>query len=339
MSAHTPEQLLSEPQSLVHTPLAHRKPAVQACPQAPQSAAAVLMLVSHPFVAMPSQSPKPAAQVVTRHAPEAQPTTATLGSEQAIPQPPQWELSASVFTSQPLAEERSQSARPELQENPHEAPVQIDDANGGVAQVIPHAPQFDAVLIAVSQPLVGLPSQSRKPGAQMNPQRLSAHAGAAFGRGGQTVAHAPQWLGSVTNDAQAASHAVWPDGQLPMHLPATQNWPSIHLAPHAPQWERSVCKLTHSPSQSTCGIGHVVPTSAMIVSGSSIGDRESIAVSVFTVTSIATSVATSSTTSVATSDTTAEVMSGPVSISAASDDTSAVGASLPASRALQTQAA
>jgi hypothetical protein len=63
-------------------------------------------------------------------------------------------------------------------------------------QAAPHAPQFDAVLMSVSQPLVRSPSQSAKP---------SAHAGAhdpdtqlvvpcAFV---QLVPHAPQFAASV----------------------------------------------------------------------------------------------------------------------------------------------
>lgn len=209
MFAHTPEQLESEPQSLVHVPPAHRYPAAQARPQAPQSVSDVSRPVSQPFEATPSQSPKPAAHVVTRHVPAAHPATATLGSEHAIPQPPQWELSVSVLTSQPLAANRSQSPRPLAQVKPHVADAHTAVANAGAEQPTPQAPQLVVVVaMFVSQPLRGLPSQSRKPVAQMNPQRLSAHAGAELARGGQTTPHAPQLLGSVTIDTHDAPHAL-----------------------------------------------------------------------------------------------------------------------------------
>lgn len=59
----------------------------QRCPQAPQLAS-VPSAVSHPLLARPSQSPKPALQLATTQRPAPQPATA-LGSEHALPQLPQ----------------------------------------------------------------------------------------------------------------------------------------------------------------------------------------------------------------------------------------------------------
>ena len=62
-------------------------------PHAPQFASALVVSVSHPLSARPSQSPRPASQRSTAHAPAEQPLVA-CDSAHTVPQPPQ--LSGSV---------------------------------------------------------------------------------------------------------------------------------------------------------------------------------------------------------------------------------------------------
>ncbi len=76
----------------------------------------------------PSQSPKPALQLPTAHAPEAQAAVA-LGTLHARPQAPQCALVLVVLVSQPLAALPSQSPKPAL----HEATPQRAARAAGVA--------------------------------------------------------------------------------------------------------------------------------------------------------------------------------------------------------------
>lgn len=80
-------------------------------PQAPQLAA-VLSMVSQPFVATMSQSPRPDVQALT-HSPLTH-ASVTPGREMhSCPQAPQLRRSALRFSSQPLVTSWSQSPRPD----------------------------------------------------------------------------------------------------------------------------------------------------------------------------------------------------------------------------------
>jgi hypothetical protein len=84
--------------------------------------------------------------------------------EQVIPHPPQFAAVVSG-ASQPLAEFPSQSPKPvEQLETPQAggAPVQFGVPDE-VEHTLPHAPQLVTLVSDVSQPLLGLPSQSAKP--------------------------------------------------------------------------------------------------------------------------------------------------------------------------------
>ncbi len=70
---------------------------------------ALLVLVSQPLAGLPSQSPKPALQLATVHAPAAQPAT-PLAAAQPRPQAPQCDTVVRTSVSQPLAALPSQSA-------------------------------------------------------------------------------------------------------------------------------------------------------------------------------------------------------------------------------------
>ena len=88
-----------------HAATAHAPPAHVALawgsahvqPQAPQLASLVRRLVSQPSLAVPLQSPAPALQRTTVHAPAAQPLAATPGSAQAVPHWPQFVGSFAVL--------------------------------------------------------------------------------------------------------------------------------------------------------------------------------------------------------------------------------------------------
>jgi hypothetical protein len=113
---------------------------LHAIPQPPQWFTSLSVLTSQPLTATRSQSALPASHVATAHAPFTHAAVAP-GRLQRIPHPPQFDASARVFTSQPLAAFVSQSAKPVL----HEATVQRPDAQPAVApgttHCDPHAPQ------------------------------------------------------------------------------------------------------------------------------------------------------------------------------------------------------
>ena len=81
-----------------HTPLTQE--VVHTLPQPPQLFRSVLVLISHPLAALPSQLAKPALQAML-HAPAKQ-EGVPLVLEHAAPQPPQLAVSAASDFSQPL---------------------------------------------------------------------------------------------------------------------------------------------------------------------------------------------------------------------------------------------
>jgi hypothetical protein len=90
---------------------------LQRVPQVPQWVIEVRRSVSHPFVAMPSQSPKPSLQRSSLQIPFEQLGTA-LAKAQALPQRPQCRGLADVETSHPLARLPSQLPKPALHSLP-----------------------------------------------------------------------------------------------------------------------------------------------------------------------------------------------------------------------------
>jgi hypothetical protein len=143
-----------------HTPAAHVGVASARTQAAPQLAqfVSVVSVDSQPFDSLRSQLPKvglqaPRAQVPLAH------DAAPLGLEHAVPQPPQF---ASVVSgvSQPFDATRSQSPKPASQATTrHTEPLQLPVPFGG-SQTVPQDPQFASPSREVSQPFVGLRSQS-----------------------------------------------------------------------------------------------------------------------------------------------------------------------------------
>lgn len=68
----------------------------------------------------------------------------------------------------------------------------------GAPQAAPQPPQLATLVFRfTSQPLAALPSQSRKPALQVNPQVPTRQEGAALASGGHTVPHIPQLFVSL----------------------------------------------------------------------------------------------------------------------------------------------
>jgi hypothetical protein len=99
----------------------------------------------------------------------------------------------------------------------------------------PQAPQLNlAVLVSVSHPLAGLPSQLAKPALQeAMPQTPPLQPAVPLATAGQTVPQAPQLL-VVFRGVQA---------------PPQQPLPAAQTTPQAPQWLLFVCVLISQPSE------------------------------------------------------------------------------------------
>ncbi len=122
--------------------------------------ASSVVFTSQPLDAFPSQSLKPAVQVVMTHL-DATQLSVALFVLQASPHPPQFFGSSVVLTSQPFAAFPSQLAVP--------ATVQVDTVQAAFVQTseapvpehtCPHDPQLLALLSrSISQPFEARPSQ------------------------------------------------------------------------------------------------------------------------------------------------------------------------------------
>jgi hypothetical protein len=126
----------------------------------------VFVLVSQPFAAMRSQSPKPASQALYEHAPPTHRAVALMGLH-ALPQAPQWVALVDSEVSQPLVGLRSQSANPALHEEYVHSPLEHTATAFAGAHSCPQRPQFESErAVSTSQPLLALRSQSEKPTRQ-----------------------------------------------------------------------------------------------------------------------------------------------------------------------------
>ena len=85
----------------------------------------------------------------------------------------------------------SQFPQPGLQVKPHIAAPHVATAFCGVAQTLPHEPQWAELSRAVSQPFAGFPSQSPQPVAHAKAQLPATQVAVAFGGLGHTLPQAP----------------------------------------------------------------------------------------------------------------------------------------------------
>jgi hypothetical protein len=195
----------------------------QLVPHTPQFAVVVLRFVSQPLALFPSQSPNPALQLVYVHAPvplHAAPEALATVVAQLVPHTPQFAVVVFRFVSQPLALFPSQSPNPALQLVYVHAPVPLHAAPEAlatvVAQLVPHEPQFAAlVFVLVSQPLALLPSQSPNPAVQL----------------------------------------VYVQAPVPQLIPDAFCTVELHTVEHEPQWFASLCELTSQPSSGAGAAG------------------------------------------------------------------------------------
>lgn len=127
-------------------------------PQAPQVMLLVPRFASQPLVATPSQLSKPAVQPATAHTPEEQAAVA-FGSEQTVPQAPQFETLVCVLVSHPLVGLLSQFAKPAAHAPSVHVPPLQDSPALARSHGLPHVPQSVRVVTLRSHPLLGLPSQ------------------------------------------------------------------------------------------------------------------------------------------------------------------------------------
>ncbi len=181
----------------------------QGVPQEPQSVR-VLVLVSQPLDALPSQSAYPLAHPGT-HWPPWQEVLPWLLVHLSLQLP---QLLESVFrlTSQPLDALPSQLAKPASQLPIEQVPVeQLADALGKLHGV-PQPPQLDNVLVLVSQPSLGFPLQLSNPLLQVGAHAPPEHTVDPWSLE-QPVPQEPQWALSVL---KLISH---PLAGMPSQLP------------------------------------------------------------------------------------------------------------------------
>ncbi len=128
-------------ETIAHAPFVQSDPAAQAFPQRPQCIALDGNTVSHPFSAMPSQSPNPSTHA-RPHVPIAHVGEPLGWGEHEFRQRPQLRASTRVSVSQPFATMPSQSPNPIAHVRPHTPPTQPGVEFGPPGHTVPHVPQF-----------------------------------------------------------------------------------------------------------------------------------------------------------------------------------------------------
>jgi hypothetical protein len=234
MEQEPPEQL-GVPLTLEH-----------AAPQLPQFAALVFVLVSQPFVALPSQLPKPGSHPTSWQVPLEHDSVA-FGMSHATPQAPQL-VRVFRLVSHPLVGSPSQFAKPDAQVGTHVPPVHVD-VPFAFEHTVPQVPQFAGLVFRfASQPLAATPSQLPNPALQERmPHVPDEHVSIAL-RSEQTVPQLPQF--AVLLCVFVSQPFVASPSQLPQpgthvgaHAPAVHTVVPCRLMqpfPHEPQLERLV---------------------------------------------------------------------------------------------------
>ena len=243
--ASTPSQLENPALQLVvvHVPdvqVAAPLARLHGVPQDPQSLR-VVMGVSQPLASMPSQLENPGLQLRILHAPEPQVAVA-LAREHVVPQAPQLARFVSAV-SHPLDVRLSQSSKPGLQLTNSHTPVLHDSLAPGRSQSAPHAPQFERVVVGVSQPLLSMPSQLAQPVLQDEiAQNPPEHVAAALARE-HGVPHEAQSVkvrilvsqpvASLSSQSSKPAAQVVTRHDPVEHSPAPED--GAHATPQAPQ--------------------------------------------------------------------------------------------------------
>lgn len=174
-------------------------PPVHPTPQPPQFIVVVIE-VSQPFAAVPSQSAKPALQAPRAQEPAVQRAVA-LGYEHTRPHIPQL-LTVPRLVSQPLAGSPSQSPKPLLHVKLHRPAAHEDTALGRAGHAFAQAPQW-LTLALVSTQLE--PHKVCEPGQVSTHDPVAAlHVGVDAG---QRTPQAPQFI-AVSSDVSQPSPAA-----------------------------------------------------------------------------------------------------------------------------------
>jgi hypothetical protein len=227
----------------------------QIVPHAPQFLGSVLVLTSQPSAGLPLQFAKPLLQM-SWQIPLVHDAEAALLEPQTFPHAPQLLTLVLMLVSQPSAGLFVQCANPLLQAN-----WQIPLVHVGVAlfaeHLSPHPPQLlTFVLMLVSQPLAGLPSQFAKPALQTSWQTPLVHVGVALLEE-QTCPHPPQLLTLVLVLVSQPSAGLFvqcakPLLQVNWQIPLVHNTEAAlleeHVRPQPPQLLTLVPMLVSQPS-------------------------------------------------------------------------------------------
>jgi hypothetical protein len=181
--------------------------AKQARPQPPQCWTLFVVLVSQPLTELPSQSPKPAAQLETVHWLFEHAGVPPCGGHTLL-HAPQLLTLVVVLISQPFPTAMSQFWKPALQAIEHWPPAH-DGTPLFALHAAPQPPQFAAlVLTLTSQPFAWMPSQSAKPALHEPTTQLPfEQAAVAFGTL-QTRPHIPQLAAAVLRLVSQPSWAM-----------------------------------------------------------------------------------------------------------------------------------
>src|SRR5579871_3819960 len=235
-------------------------PFAQIIPHLEQLLLSLVVLISQPSGYWPSQSAKPALQVLTRHAAPAHLVEATLAVlVHTLPHDPQLLGSVWTFDSQPFPYTPSQFWKPFKQ--PVITHLDIEQpivAFATWAHLALHPPQLlTSEEVFASQPFRSFPSQLENPTLHMATTHLPAmQAACAFCRL-QTLPHAPQLLTSVAMLTSQPSLRLWLQSAKPMLQPVSTHVPPLqatiafcaaHALPHTPQFIGSVERLASHPS-------------------------------------------------------------------------------------------
>ncbi len=254
---------------------------LQAAADVPQCVTSVRIETSQPSAATPLQSavPPPQVSVEKPQTPMLQVAVPPLAGgghtwpHAAAAEVPQLAVFAAMLTSQPSTGLWLQSAKPALQLPMAQRPLaQVAPALANW-QRLPQAPQFiTSVVVAISQPLVALPSQFAKPVVQL--ARLQTEAMQPVTAFGSVHAwpQVAQFVGSVVRSWQVVPQSVWPRGHWiwqnatrpgtpPSSGPERTHCSPVdvwHVTPQAPQFW-FVVRSVHAPPQTAlAGPAHAV---------------------------------------------------------------------------------
>jgi hypothetical protein len=180
-----------------------------------------------------------------------------VAPEHTRPHVPQWEGDESE-ASQPFAAIPSQSAKPGAHAFVQRPAAQEARWFGPAAHAAPHDPQWvRLVLVSVSQPFAGIPSQSAKGATHVFMQRPVEHDARWLAPAEQAIPHAPQF---ITLDCVSASQPL-------TALRSQSAKPIVHVPPHTPITHaraplgKSAHSLSHRPQCCTllAVVTHVAP--------------------------------------------------------------------------------